>query len=40
MNNLGDLFKIHLSGIALSVVALILLASMGLSLWVTRKKTA
>ncbi len=32
------LFKIPLSDIALGVVALILLASMGLSLFVTRKK--
>ena len=32
-----DIFKIP-TGIALGVVALILLASMGLSLWVTRKK--
>ncbi|WP_269429595.1 hypothetical protein [Aeromonas allosaccharophila] len=35
-----DLFKIPLSDIALGVVALILLASMGLSLFVTRKKAA
>ena len=34
------LFKIPLSDITLGVVALILLASMGLSLFVTRKKTA
>lgn len=34
-----DIFKIP-TGIALGVVALILLASMGLSLWVTRKKVA
>ena len=32
-----EVFKIP-TGIALGVVALILLASMGLSLWVTRKK--
>jgi len=34
-----DIFKIP-TGIALGVVALILLASMGLSLFVTRKKAA